>query len=156
VPTAPSPPEHAELRTASVGCIGMTVSNLDRSVDFYEQVLSFQKTSDLVFEGAEHAALEGIRGAQTRRDRLDLGTECIELSEPLGGTRRPIPTDSRSNDLWFQHVAIVVRDMDLAYAHLEEHHVAHVSEAPQTLPAWNPAAGNLRAFYFKDPDGHTL
>ncbi|MGH9901692.1 MAG: VOC family protein, partial [Pyrinomonadaceae bacterium] len=30
------------------------------------------------------------------------------------------------------------------------------STGPQVLPAWNRAAGGIRAFYFKDPDGHAL
>ena len=32
----------------------------------------------------------------------------------------------------------------------------HVSPAPQRLPDWNAKAGGIRAFYFKDPDGHAL
>jgi catechol 2,3-dioxygenase-like lactoylglutathione lyase family enzyme len=31
-----------------------------------------------------------------------------------------------------------------------------VSTAPQTLPAWNKAAAGIKAFYFADPDDHTL
>jgi catechol 2,3-dioxygenase-like lactoylglutathione lyase family enzyme len=53
-------------------------------------------------------------------------------------------------------VAIIVSDMDRAYARLREHQVEHASPAPQRLPDWNPAAGGIRAFYFKDPDGHPL
>jgi catechol 2,3-dioxygenase-like lactoylglutathione lyase family enzyme len=53
-------------------------------------------------------------------------------------------------------VAIIVSDMDRAYAHLRAHRVEHVSPAPQQLPDWNPNAGGIRAFYFKDPDGHPL
>jgi catechol 2,3-dioxygenase-like lactoylglutathione lyase family enzyme len=34
--------------------------------------------------------------------------------------------------------------------------VEPVSPGPQQLPAWNPNAGGIRAFYFKDPDGHPL
>jgi catechol 2,3-dioxygenase-like lactoylglutathione lyase family enzyme len=34
--------------------------------------------------------------------------------------------------------------------------VEHASPAPQRLPDWNPNAGGIRAFYFKDPDGHPL
>jgi catechol 2,3-dioxygenase-like lactoylglutathione lyase family enzyme len=67
-----------------------------------------------------------------------------------------MPSDSRSNDLWFQHVAIVVRDLDRAFARLEANHVEHASVAPQHLPAWNPNASGIGAYYFKDPDGHTL
>lgn len=46
--------------------------------------------------------------------------------------------------------------MDRAYARLREHRVRHASPAPQRLPDWNANAGGIRAFYFKDPDGHFL
>ena len=32
----------------------------------------------------------------------------------------------------------------------------HTSSGPQLLPAWKPNAGGIRAFYFRDPDGHAL
>jgi catechol 2,3-dioxygenase-like lactoylglutathione lyase family enzyme len=31
-----------------------------------------------------------------------------------------------------------------------------VSPEPERLPDWNPNAGGIRAFYFRDPDGHPL
>jgi catechol 2,3-dioxygenase-like lactoylglutathione lyase family enzyme len=34
--------------------------------------------------------------------------------------------------------------------------VTHASSGPETLPAWNRNAGGIKAFYFKDPDGHAL
>ena len=46
--------------------------------------------------------------------------------------------------------------MDAAYARLREHGVAHASTGPQRLPDWNPNAGGIQAFYFRDPDGHLL
>jgi catechol 2,3-dioxygenase-like lactoylglutathione lyase family enzyme len=88
--------------------------------------------------------------------RLRLGSEQIELTEYLAPRGRPIAVDSRSHDRWFQHVAIIVSDMDTAYARLRQHHVEHASPEPQRLPDWNPAAGGIKAFYFKDPDGHPL
>jgi catechol 2,3-dioxygenase-like lactoylglutathione lyase family enzyme len=139
-----------------VGCIGLTVADADRSAGFFSRVLGFAAHPAETLEGEEHARLEGVPGARTKRVRLDLGSECIEVSQPLGGVRRALPADSRNNDLWFQHVAIVVRDMDAAYQTLEGAHVPHASASPQTLPAWNPNAGGIRAYYFKDPDGHTL
>jgi catechol 2,3-dioxygenase-like lactoylglutathione lyase family enzyme len=144
------------FRVRAVGCIGLTVASADRSAEFFTQVLGFTEPAPPVtLSGSEHEALEGAPGA-TRRARVDLGDECLELDEPLAGLRRPLPADSRSNDLWFQHVAIVVRDMDRAYEVLEHAHVPHASVAPQTLPAWNKSAAGIRAYYFKDPDGHTL
>jgi catechol 2,3-dioxygenase-like lactoylglutathione lyase family enzyme len=88
--------------------------------------------------------------------RMRLGDECIELSEYLTPKGRPIPLDTRSNDGWFQHIAIIVRDMDRAYQWLRQHKVQHASSAPQRLPDWNPNAAGIQAFYFKDPDGHSL
>ena len=61
-----------------------------------------------------------------------------------------------SNDLYFQHIAIVVSDMDKAYEHLHKYMVMDISTAPQTLPASNVAAAGIKAFYFHDPDMHDL
>jgi catechol 2,3-dioxygenase-like lactoylglutathione lyase family enzyme len=52
--------------------------------------------------------------------------------------------------------AIIVSDMDRAYQWLREQKVQHASPGPQLLPTWNKNAGGIRAFYFRDPDGHPL
>jgi catechol 2,3-dioxygenase-like lactoylglutathione lyase family enzyme len=134
----------------------MTVSEMDRSVDFYSRVLSFEKVSDVEVWGDEYEHLEGIFGLRMRVVRMRLGDESIELTEYLTPKGRPIPGDSRSNDRWFQHVAIIVSDIDRAYASLRQNHVQHASTGPQRLPDWNKNAAGISAFYFKDPDGHTL
>src|SRR5258705_567885 len=46
--------------------------------------------------------------------------------------------------------------MDAAYRHLRTHRGRHPSSGPQRLPDWNPNAGGIQAFYFKDPDDHVL
>ena len=141
---------------SAVGAIGMTVSDLDRSVEFYSQVLSFQKISDVEVSGTEYDRLQGIFGVRMRVVRMQLGDEQIELTDYLTPRGRPAPVDARSNDRSFQHVAIIVSDMDQAYQRLLEHRVEHVSPEPQRLPDWNPNAGGIRAFYFRDPDDHAL
>ena len=139
-----------------VGAIAMTVADADRSTAFYTEVLGFEKLSDVEAWGRAPEALQGVFGLRLRVVRLRLGDEVIELHEYLTPAGRPMPADSRGNDRWFQHVAIIVSDMDRAYARLREHRVRHASPAPQRLPDWNPSAGGIRAFYFKDPDGHFL
>ena len=57
-------------------------------------------------------------GSRLRVARLRLGDETLELTQYLAPRGRPVPVDSRSNDRWFQHIAIVVADMDRAYARL--------------------------------------
>ncbi len=140
----------------AVGPIGMTVADADRSIAFYSQVLGFEKVSDVEVWGREYEQLQGVFGLRMRVVRMRLGDESIELTEYLTPKGRPMPADSRGNDRWFQHVAIIVSDMDRAYARLREHRVQHASPAPQRLPDWNLKAAGIRAFYFKDPDGHFL
>jgi catechol 2,3-dioxygenase-like lactoylglutathione lyase family enzyme len=72
------------------------------------------------------------------------------------GTGRRIPTDSRSNDCWFRHIAIVVESVANAHARLQRAGIETISIRPQRLPAWNPDSGDIEAFYFRDPDGHVL
>ena len=84
---------------------------------------------------------------------MRLGNEVIELVQRSG---RPLPRDSRSNDHWFQHLAIVVSDIDRAYVIVLQRGAAPISQGIQELPAWNPNAGGIRAVYFRDPDGHPL
>jgi catechol 2,3-dioxygenase-like lactoylglutathione lyase family enzyme len=148
-------PSAAPLAQA-VDTVGMTVSNMDRSVAFFTDVLTFEKVSDHEVTGGEHERLLGLFGVRLRVVRMRLGGEQIELTEYLTPRGRILPPDSRSNDRWFQHVAIIVSDMDAAYARLRQHQVEHASPEPQRLPDWNPAAGGIKAFYFKDPDGHPL
>jgi catechol 2,3-dioxygenase-like lactoylglutathione lyase family enzyme len=87
---------------------------------------------------------------------LRLGDETIELTEYLTPKGRAIPTDMRPNDRSFQHVAIIVSSMDRAYDRLRRLGVRHGSTGPQRLPDWNPNAGGISAFYFRDPDLHFL
>jgi catechol 2,3-dioxygenase-like lactoylglutathione lyase family enzyme len=140
----------------AVDAVGFTVSNMDRAIEFYSTVLTFEKLSDVEVAGDAYERLEGVFGARARIVRMRLGDEQIELTEYLAPRGRPIPVDSRSQDRWFQHIAIIVSDMDSAYARLRAHKVQHASTGPQRLPDWNPNAGGIEAFYFKDPDGHTL
>jgi catechol 2,3-dioxygenase-like lactoylglutathione lyase family enzyme len=140
----------------AVGPIGMTVSDLPSSLAFYQTVLMFEKVSDAEVHGGPYEHLQGIFGLRMRVARLRLGDETIELTEYLTPTGRPLPVDSRSHDHWFQHIAIIVSDMDRAYERLRAHRVRYASTAPQRIPDWNTAAAGIRAFYFRDPDNHFL
>ncbi len=140
----------------AVDAIGMTVSDMDRALDFYTKVLTFEKVSDVEVAGDEYEHLYGVFGLRIRVVRLKLGDESIELTDYLAPEGRPIPADMRSNDRWFQHIAIVVSDMDKAYQRLRAFKVQHASTGPQRIPDWNKGAAGIRAFYFRDPDGHHL
>lgn len=125
-----------------VGDIDITVSDLNRSVSFFTHVLDFKEESE-------------TNGVQTRVARLTLGDEHVDLTE-YAVKGRDVPADSHANDAWFQHIAIITSDMNAAFARLALNHVRYASTAPQRLPDWNRNAAGIRAFYFRDPDGHFL
>jgi len=144
------------LPVTAVDAVGFTVANMDQAVAFYTGTLPFSKVSDRELAGRPYELLSGIFGARTRVVRLRLGAEDVELTEFLAPKGRPIPADIKANDRAFQHIAIVVSDMNRAYELLRSRHVEHASTAPQRLPDWNPNAGGVSAFYFRDPDRHFL
>ncbi len=140
----------------AVDSIAIPVLDADRSIDFYSHVLSFKKTSDREVAGDGYEHLFGLFGLRARLVRMQLGDETIELMQFLSPHGRTLPADFRSNDRMFQHIAIIVSDMDQAFAVLREHQVTFASPNPQVLPPWNRSAAGIAAFYFKDPDGNPL
>jgi catechol 2,3-dioxygenase-like lactoylglutathione lyase family enzyme len=141
---------------SAVDSVAMVVEDMERSVRFFTDVLTFQEVSDVEVTGSDYERLQGVFGLRLRIVRLRLGDEFLELMDFLAPEGRPVPVDSRSNDLWFQHIAIIVSDMDAAYTRLRASNVRHASTGPQRLPDWNQNAGGIEAFYFKDPDNHVL
>jgi len=146
------------VAVASVATVGTTVSDLAQSTRFFADVLGFtlEGHEPIELSGRSFELLHGLFGARARVAVLRLGRERLELTEYLAPRGRPYPVDTRGNDRWFQHIAIITSDMARAYARLREHGVAHASTGPQRLPDWNVGAAGIQAFYFRDPDGHFL
>ncbi len=140
----------------AVDSVAIPVSDMEHALDFYRAVLRFRLVDDREVSGDACEHFFGVFGARVRVARLQLGAEQIELLQFLTPRGRPLPADVRSNDRMFQHVAIIVSDMDKAYAWLREHHVAYASNEPQRLPVWNRNAAGISAFYFRDPEGNFL
>lgn len=133
--------------------ISRTVSNLDQATAFYREALGFRVTDHAMFDGDAWCALTGIAGVRGTSVTMRLGEQALELVafEPHGDR---YPPHSDSADLWFQHIAIVVSDIDAAYSRLCEYSFKPISErGPQRLP---PASGSVIACKFRDPDGHPL
>ena len=140
----------------AVDSVGIPVTDATRSAAFYTQVLGFHMLSDQEASGSDYEHLLGVFGLRLRVVRLKLGQERIELLQFLTPRGRSLPQDVHANDRYFQHIAIIVSDMDQAYTWLRQHGVEHASTGPQLLPQWNPNAGGISAFYFRDPDGNFL
>src|SRR5262249_48427663 len=104
--------------------------------------------------GMSFAQLTGVEGAQGCGLPLRFGEEA---SEVVAFTRpgAQYQADIGCDDPRFQHIAIVVADMETAYSRLCacEGWTAITRPAPQRLPA---SSGAVTAFKFRDPEGHPL
>ncbi len=130
--------------------VSRVVADLDRAEAFYRDALGFRT----VGRGPSDLAALGLPGATAEEAVMRLGGDEVALVR-LASPGRPYPADSRSDDMWFQHLAIVVGDMDAAHARVLADAGAQTisQDGPQTLP---PVDGSVRAWKFRDPDGHPL
>jgi catechol 2,3-dioxygenase-like lactoylglutathione lyase family enzyme len=142
------------VTAAVIDRVALVVSDLDQAEDDY--VTTFGARAELRdhIEPSVTRVL-GIPHARGRRLLLRLGQQRIELLEFTDATGRPYPPDSTSTDIWFQHVAIVVNDMEQAYQRvMANRRFRPISrDGPVRLP---DGSGGVTAFKFRDRDGHPL
>ena len=143
-------------KITKVGAICITVKDLAPSVSFYTNVLQFKYIDTEDFYGESHEQLFSKFGIHYKVAHLQLGDEHVDLIDYLTSGGRRISETQQSNDLAFQHIAIVVNDMDAAFKTLQKNNVEYVSTLPQTIPLNNNAAAGIKAFYFHDIDSHNL
>jgi catechol 2,3-dioxygenase-like lactoylglutathione lyase family enzyme len=131
-----------------------TVSDLERSIAFYCDVLGFELVKTIRRGRPWIAEMTGFPGADLKIAVLQLGgrehvLELIEYASPTGAGPRRVPT----NDVGAAHVSFSVMDIDAVYHRLVDAGVEFVS--PPITVAEQPSAG-ARAAYFRDPDGIPL
>ncbi len=144
---------NARAEVLAIRTIGVTVSSLDRTERFYRDALEFRTAGRKHMRDPSLNALFGLPDEGMDVLTMQLGDQQVEFTQ-FERPGRPYPKDSRSPDLWFQHFAIVVSDMDAAYARVRGAGAEPISlDGPETLPERN---GHVRAFKFRDPDGHPL
>ena len=89
----PAPASATLLNGTSAGqavdAVGMTVADMDRSIEFFSNVLTFEKVSDVEVTGSDYERLQGLFGVRMRVVRMRLGNESIELTEYLAPRGRP-------------------------------------------------------------------
>jgi catechol 2,3-dioxygenase-like lactoylglutathione lyase family enzyme len=145
--------EAASFSPCRLTGFGLVAPHVDRLARFYEEVFGscFEASGNL--DGSESERLLGVPGT-TRYITFGLGAERIDLFQ-FQRPGRPYPPESSACDLLFQHFAIVVSDMGLAFEHLcaASGWTPITQGGPQHLPQ---SSGGVTAFKFRDPAGHPL
>ena len=131
---------------------GITVSNLERSLAFWRDVLGFELSHRAHQTGELAEEITGVPGAEISLAVLKAPGHKIELLEYRAPKDRK-RIDVRPCDVGSAHVALTVDNLD---AVLEKVSIAGWKAAgkPQTLSS-GPNAGK-RVIYVRDPDGTTI
>jgi catechol 2,3-dioxygenase-like lactoylglutathione lyase family enzyme len=142
-----------ESQVISADHTGITVSNLERSLAFWRDVLCFEFSHAAHQKGELAEEITGVEGAEIKLAILRTpGGHKIELLEYLAPADRK-RANLRSCDVGSVHVALLVKDLEAVLARI----AASGWEAagkPQTLTK-GPNAGK-RVVYVRDPDGTTI
>ncbi len=129
-----------------------TVSNLDRSVAFFQDVLGYEVTSKAPRDPAAIERITGVQGADIVVAYVRRPDQTLELIEYIGPPERG-RVRSRPCDTGFAHVAYDVDDIDAAIEAAAGHGVVLRGEV-YTVDQ-GPNSGN-RVAYLKDPDDITI
>lgn len=127
-----------------------TVSDLDRSVAFYRDILGMELVAQVEASGQIVETVLGMPGAHLKVALLKAGDHTLELIQYLSPEGREY--DRRTCDVGPCHIAFLVADINEAYQTLSAKGV-HFKSAPQTLEIQGQT---LRGCYMTDPDGITL
>jgi glyoxylase I family protein len=131
---------------------GITVSNLERSLVFWRDVLGFELSHRAHQTDELAAEITGVPGAEILIAVVKAPGHKIELLEYLAPADRK-RADLRSCDVGSVHIALTVDDLDAVLERIIGSGWKTRGK-PQTL-AVGPNAGK-RVIYVRDPDGTTI
>jgi len=133
---------------------GITVSNLERSLEFWQNVLGFEFSHRAHQSGEMAEQITGVQGAELKLAVVKAPDgHKIELLEYLAPPDRKNDADLRPCDVGKVHVALIVDDLDAVLERIVASGWKPAGE-PQTLTS-GPNAGK-RVVYVRDPDGTTV
>jgi catechol 2,3-dioxygenase-like lactoylglutathione lyase family enzyme len=128
--------------------IGICVSDLERSVQFYRDALGFRELSRLAVEGAASERLLDVDGGKLQAVYLERdGTRIELLYYPVAGHREgdaPCPM----NRTGFTHLSLRVENIDSAIDTVARAGGGTLADTRVDNEAWHTAA-----VFVTDPDG---
>jgi catechol 2,3-dioxygenase-like lactoylglutathione lyase family enzyme len=144
---------------SNIDHINIVVTDLGRSIAFYQDLLGFRETMRARLEGEWIESITGVKGVVADCVYLELPSgprlELLQFLSPAIG--EPLAPNSLPNTLGLRHMAFRVDDIDAEYQRLEGLGVRFVGP-PQAVPTGlvKHSTGRKRLCYFHDPDGVLL
>ncbi|MEI0485982.1 VOC family protein [Brachyspira intermedia] len=137
--------------------IGITVSNIERSINFYRDILGLTLIGEALMEGKETDVLFAMNNCKVKIAYLNgsdnIITPPIELLQFV--SPETIKDESKLNKISASEICFRVKDIEKVYKHLIDNNVECLSE-PQEFDFTSYGFSKSKALYFKDPDGIIL
>jgi catechol 2,3-dioxygenase-like lactoylglutathione lyase family enzyme len=125
--------------------VGLSVSNLERSIDFYCKNFNFELLR--ILKGSEILGkVVGMPGCVVRIAHLKFGNSALELFEYTVPDGKLIPKDRKQADKGFNHLGFRSSDVRKDYERLKNEEVNFISEPIEFRK-------NVWLCYFYGPDG---
>ncbi len=139
----------------SVAHIGLTIRDMDKSIDFYKNVLKLKFVGEMRMKGKETDLLFDNKNLDVRVAYLvakDGGVE-IELIEFID--KEILEDKANLFKTSISEICFEVENINEWYEHYKNNKVETLSE-PQEFDSTKYGFGKSKALYFKDPDGIIL
>ena len=137
--------------------VGLAISDLDRWIAFYRDILGLEFQGELLMAGEETDKLFHRRNCKARIAYLNgsknVESPPVELIQFIDNAVHKIQSDLFTTSI--SELCFYTDDIDLTYKHFIENNVECLSE-PQHFNFTSQGFGESKAFYFKDPDGIIL
>jgi catechol 2,3-dioxygenase-like lactoylglutathione lyase family enzyme len=131
--------------------VGLTVSNFERSMEFYERLLGKVRDFDTESEGPELSKAVGVANASLHFGFISLGPVHLEILEYRNPRRDQYVL--RNCDVGATHICFEVNDLRGLMSELASEGIEFYSDPIDIHDG--PLAG-YSFVYFDDPDGITL
>ena len=137
--------------------VGLTVSDMDASIDFYANILGLHYEGTVLMQGEETDLLFHKKDCKVKLAYLNGGnigsSPPIELIQFIREDGEKIPSSLTKTGI--SEVCFGVEDIHVAYEALSAKGVEFLSQ-PQYFDFTQQGFGKSKAVYFKDPDGIIL
>ena len=141
----------------SLNHIGLSVSNMEEALRFYEIVLQCQPSE--IWDGYRKSYLDeevGYVDCHIKAAYFDLPSGQVEILEYL--SPKPERTDPETYNSGHMHLALSTPDIEADFVRLREANIGieFRSDRVPMAPADDPDWPGSKAFYIRTPDGHTI
>lgn len=137
--------------------VGLTVSDLDKSITFYRDILGLEFQGEITMAGEETDKMFHKKNCKARVAYLNgsknMEAPPVELIQFVDNAVNHVKSDLFTTSI--SELCFYTDDIDSVYKNLIKNNIECLSE-PQKFDFTAQGFGKSKAFYFKDPDGIIL